>query len=274
MNDEQRLEAWFSEREVGPKDVKEGVAQVMTSVPKTRQQDRWLPLPIHRPKAQNPTTTDTTSYRPSTVPASNGHTPIVIGRSQTMFSPAKAIAVGALVFAIGGVMLIAQPFEQQSSLPGADASAITPTWVTGNIYYASSCTSPESETDGAIRHDWGYECSPQRWIASDPHLSGAVAKLWNEDVYQTDNGTMAVNRSAYYLHNDDGGWACSSSNLLEGSGLYPTQVTGETNVCVGEGGYAGLSAFVVVDESLPGSHSFVGLIFSGDFPPLPEPPAA
>ncbi len=36
-----------------------------------------------------------------------------------MFSPANAITAGALVFAIGGVMLIAQPFDQQVSVLGA-----------------------------------------------------------------------------------------------------------------------------------------------------------
>ena len=41
------------------------------------------------------------------------------GRTQTMFSPTKAITAGALVFAIGGVMLIAQPLQQQGSVPGA-----------------------------------------------------------------------------------------------------------------------------------------------------------
>ena len=38
-----------------------------------------------------------------------------------MFSPAKAATVGALAFAIGGVMLVAQPFRQASvTTPGAD----------------------------------------------------------------------------------------------------------------------------------------------------------
>jgi hypothetical protein len=42
---------------------------------------------------------------------------------------------------------------------------------------------------------------------------------------------------------------------------------------VGEGGYEGLSAILVQDES-DDSHPFVGLIFSGGVPPLPEAPAA
>ena len=55
MNDEQRLEAWFSDREEAPESVQQGVARVMTEVPQTRQQGRWLPLPLHRPIATSTT---------------------------------------------------------------------------------------------------------------------------------------------------------------------------------------------------------------------------
>ena len=51
-----------------------------------------------------------------------------------MFSPVKAITAGALVFALGGVLLIAQPFDQQGgSVPGAatDADIVPPVEVTG-----------------------------------------------------------------------------------------------------------------------------------------------
>ena len=52
-----------------------------------------------------------------------------------MLSPVKAITAGALVFALGGVMLIAQPFGQQGSVPGAetDTEAEAPAWVTGTL---------------------------------------------------------------------------------------------------------------------------------------------
>ena len=99
-----------------------------------------------------------------------------------------------------------------------------------------------------------------------------MASRWNEDVYQTDNGAVAVNMTADYLTNDEGGWACTSTNLYEGSGLFPTQLTGKTATCIGQGGYEGLSAILVEDES-DDSHPFVGLIFSGGVPPLPEAPA-
>ncbi len=275
MNDERRLAAWFSDREEAPESVPQGVAMVMANVPRVRQQGRWLPLPLRRSKsiATTPSTTGTAEYQPSPIPASNGQSPTVIGRTMTMFSPAKAITAGALVFALGGVLLIAQPFQQQASVPATTAD-VEPVWVTGNIALASSCTGPDYEQDGAVRHDWHYVCSPQTWTASDPRFSGEVAALWNDDVYQTDNGFNAVNVSANYLRNEEGGWTCTSINLYEGYGLFPTGLTGETATCIGQGGYEGLSAILVMDDSLAETaNPFSGLIFSGDFPPLPEPPA-
>jgi hypothetical protein len=177
------------------------------------------------------------------------------------------------VFALGSAFLIAQPFGQQTSVPGAEAEAIAPTWVTGNVRYADSCSGPDSEMDGDVRHDWNYECSPQTWTASDPRFSGEVAARWNEDVYRTDNGLNAVNTTVDFFRNDEGEWTCSSSNLYKGSGLFPTHLTGKTATCVGHGGYEGLSALLITDEA-DSSHPFSGLIFSGEFPPLPEAPAA
>ena len=39
-----------------------------------------------------------------------------------MLSPVKAITAGALVFALSGAFLIAQPFDQQASVPGAQST--------------------------------------------------------------------------------------------------------------------------------------------------------
>ena len=190
-----------------------------------------------------------------------------------MLSPVKAITAGAIVFAIGGAFLIAQPFQQQSSVPGAEAEAIAPTWFHGNVSYAPSCSGPDSEVDGDVRHDWNYECSPQSWSASDPRFKGAVSSRWNEDVYRTENGDVAVNTTVDFLRNDEGGWTCSSSNLYEGYGLFPTHLTGKTATCVGQGGSEGLSAILIEDEAEAG-HPFVGVIFAGGFPPEPEAPPA
>jgi|GEM_PF-2014598 len=277
--DNTRLHDWLHETVGETPDPVEGTQQVMSQVEETSQVGRWLPFPVfHRKaRAKTSTATDTAEYQPSPIPAANGHTPTVIGRTQSMLSPAKAITAGALVFALGGVLLIAQPFDQQSAVPGAETEAIAPIWVTGTVTFAPSCSGPDSEMVGDVRRDWSNECSPQTWTATDPRLTGEVAFRWNSDIYQTDAGTVEVNTSASYLRNDDGGWVCSSSPLWKGSGPSTTEaVTGDNAKCVGEGGYEGLSALLAREKG-PGpgySAEFVGLIFSGDFPPLPEAPAA
>ncbi len=120
-----RLRDWLDETVGQTPDPVEGTRQVMSQVEETTQVGRWLPFPVlHRKaKVKPPTTNHTTEYRPSPISANNGHTPTVIGRTQTMLSPVKAITAGALVFAIGGLFLIAQPFAQQGSVPGAEQGA-------------------------------------------------------------------------------------------------------------------------------------------------------
>jgi hypothetical protein len=191
-----------------------------------------------------------------------------------MLSPVKAITAGALVFALGGVLLIAQPFDQQPVVPGAETEAVAPTWVTGNISFAPGCTSPDSdEVDGAVRRSRNVECSPQAWTSSDLRLTAEVSRWYNEDTFQTDEGSITVSADAAYLRNDDGDWACSATSLLEGSGSSSKDVGGFTFTCTGDRDYAGLSAILVVEQGTR-SEKFVGLIFSGDFPPLAETPAA
>jgi hypothetical protein len=187
-----------------------------------------------------------------------------------MLSP--AITAGAIAIALGSAFLVSQPLGQQGSLPATESEPVAPTWITGNVRLAPTCSGPDSEQDGAVRHDWNYECAPQTWTSDDARFTGAVSARWNADVYKTNGGFIAVNAGAAYLRNDDGGWACVSTALSKGFGLFSEAVTGDTMMCVGEGGYEGLSALLV---ALPeATHPFVGLIFAGDFPPVPEPPAA
>jgi hypothetical protein len=64
----------------------------------------------------------------------------------------------------------------------------------------------------------------------------------------------------------------SSVPGAETEAIAPTETT-STFDCVGDGGYAGLSAILVLEDAGGNAEDIVGLIFSGDFPPLPEPPA-
>jgi hypothetical protein len=46
-----------------------------------------------------------------------------------------------------------------------------------------------------------------------------------------------------------------------------------TFTCVGDSGYEGLPALLASEDTVGFNEEFAGLIFSGDLPPMPEPPA-
>jgi hypothetical protein len=258
MNDERFLKDWLRDTTTDASDPQASADQILARLPHARQRSRWWPLLPGRRRTPHDDTP-----------------PTVTGRTMFMFSPIKAISAGALVFALGGMFLIAQPFGQQGeSAPGADSGDVAATWVTGDIYApGSDCSWPLTRWDGAVRHEWGYHCEPQEWTTSDPRLSGDVAALWNADVYEEEeHGPISVITAAYFVTNEAGGWTCRSDTIAIGSGLDLEYVPGETATCVGDGDYEGLSATLALDYVV--EESLVGLIFPGDAPPFPEQPAA
>ena len=196
-----------------------------------------------------------------------------------MFSPVKAITAGAIVFAIGGVFLIAQPFGQPSgSVPGAvtDTTTVEPVWVTGTEAPGATCEDATSSTDdGIVLRTQGWHCDQQTWETSDPRLTGDVTAAWNADVYRRADGeytTLAAGTSD--LRNDGGRWHCEYADALK---LSPSEATDglndKTATCTGGDGYDGLTA-VLFFRWTGGSTSIEGLVFGGDVPPLPETAAA
>jgi hypothetical protein len=102
------IRAWMPEAPTGQPDRSRVVGSVVSRLGSTRgRRRRWWPFSVFRPEATPPWLTD----QPSPISAGYDHTPTVIGRTQTMFSPAKVVTVGAFVVGIGGVRLIAQPFD-------------------------------------------------------------------------------------------------------------------------------------------------------------------
>jgi hypothetical protein len=127
MNDDRLLRevrSWLVEADPEPPDARASVRQAMASTRRVRRRGRWWPLTILGRTASRATTDQSTKYQPSPIPATTGDHPTVTGRTQFMLSPVKAITAAALVFAIGGVMLIAQPFDQHASVPGATADEV------------------------------------------------------------------------------------------------------------------------------------------------------
>lgn len=191
-----------------------------------------------------------------------------------MLSPSKAIIVGSLIVAIWGVTLIPEPVQAQAATSGAVTEDVPPTWVTGRIQPVDgTCSRLDVRSErGASRA--AYECD-QAWTSSDPRLTGDVSRPWNEDSYQTDEGAVSVTIDAPYLRNEAGAWACTSRYLVKGASPTEELLTDTTFTCAGNGGYEGLSAVLVSERTADSfAEGFVGLIFSGDLPPMPEAPAA
>ena len=237
---------WMKRTDAEPPDAQQSARIVMSRLPGVRQHSRWWPFPVRYRTPNVPTTDSTTEYQPTPISAANGHTPTVIGRTRSMLSPVKAITAGAIVAALGGVLLIAQPFERQGNAPGALTGGKAPTWVTGSMQHVDgSCSETGSSNDGAIsRHS--YECS-FTWTSSDPRLTGDVSRPWNEDSYQTDEGPISVGMDAAFLRNEGGDWACSATYLVKGSDPMTQEALTDSSTftCVGSGGYEGLSAVLV-----------------------------
>jgi hypothetical protein len=193
----------------------------------------------------------------------------VVAGSPTIRLAAVVAATAVLAIAIAGAVVLGASPEPPITGP------IAPTWVTGHVYPAPSCKEPAAVSDGGVLRSRDVECSPQSWTSSDARLTGAVSRRWNSDIYQTDEGSISVGMDAAYLRNEGGGWACSASYVENGYGRSAEAISAsDTFTCIGDGGYAGLAAILVLTDAGGFSEDLVGLIFSGGFPPLPEPPAA
>jgi hypothetical protein len=292
MKDEQytpEVGSWLKRREVAPFDSQTTARQVAARLAHVRQRSRWWPLPILRRSAGRTTTGPTTDFQPTPIPAINGHTPTVTGRTQTMFSPAKAITAAALVFGIGGVMLIAQPFDQQErSVPGAaEARPSVPVPFTMRFIPADSVRASVSTTGRGITSLRGDCWTPVISQPSDPRLAGTLTYCADEDRYapapegfdaSSDTYTpvgeesLVVGSDTYRIENGEGAWQGSSTflgwtdpgsgDLMEDRGAI---------ILVGEGAYEGLYAAMTL---LPDWSDIRGVIFDGAPPVAPDPPTA
>ena len=170
-----------------------------------------------------------------------------------MLSPVKVIAAGALLFALGGAMLVAQPLGQQGQgepaaqrmqLPGV---TVTATQDCGPVY-----TVP-------------ITCS---YTASDSRVTGTPTHEWIADISGPSSGDVTVGWAPATLEGPEGNW----------TGHYYT-VWGDTahvfSVLSGTGAYEGWHYVASsIDPEADGDADVVGVMYEGDPPPFgPLPPA-
>lgn len=276
MNEQQMqslLDAWFRDREVTARDQHEGVARVVASVPRIRQQGRWLPFRLVHQRAQTPAATDTTEYQPIPTPATNGHAPTIIGRTQIMISPVKAVIGGALVFALGSVFLIAQPFEQQGGVPGAEQGADQ----LSSVFTLTPVGDPLKEGE------WVYTPGPDgsaefldiEWTslveASDPRISGTWTEVYDFRGWEAPDDTglpfsPSVTSGAVRIDNELGAWV----GTYDGFG---SAVGGHEWIQLrGEGAYEGLTALIQQSNDFVAEvQTYAGVIIPGELPAAQEP---
>jgi hypothetical protein len=206
-----------------------------------------------------------------------------------MFSPVKAVGVGALAIALGGVLLVARSPGPQSSVVHGTASGherAAPVEVRGEL--VRTCgggpgVDPafREYIDGVMRARGGY-CYGLTYRWSDPRLDGTIYDATNEDLYVDEPeecdlrhgpcpGIMVLAR-AITIENANGAWRMRP--LVFVSADYPADVDGPdwridpfgaTWVLEGEGANDGLVAVIRVDATGAAS----GVIIDGDLPPLP-----
>ena len=207
----------------------------------------------------------------TSMPSANGHPATITGRTYTMFSPVKAIIAGALILALGGVLSIVQPFDQQGATVPAAATAepASPSAEWTAVTGTAVCSLQTSGT-------WQRESLPYGLTgrvltcvdtASDPRVAGTSTVVlgfesWDEMLLMEDPAN-SVTWSDYTLQGPEGTWTG------HGYGFYDTDGTAHNmTIATGSGDYEGLtyiqSITVPAGSANPVS---VGLIQRGSLPP-------
>lgn len=157
----------------------------------------------------------------------------------------------------------------------AQDEAAAPVEVSGTVYCGSPVAYGTTEShevtigDATMRvvSERGNSWGPNAGVMSDARLQGDYTISFDSDAYYPPGmvGSVDVGAGTWRIVNDEGAWQ-GSYHILGGA---PVVVP-----LIGEGGYEGLTA--IVESVFDGdacSWDWRGLIFEGEAPSYPEPPA-
>lgn len=271
---------WLRRTAAMPPEAHRSANEVMARLPQVRQRSRWWPLPTYERTSALPTTDQRSESPLTAIPAANGRSATVTGRTQSMFSPSKALVAGALVFALGGVLLIAQPSERRAATTPGAASAEPAARVTAPVEFTgliecgpdartgmTDITLSETDTSVARSRGWAWQTPA---TMSDPRLEGTYHFSYDDDQYRTKGVTTvpSVGTGTWRIENEEGAWQGSHPSIGFSDGTYSRATT----ILRGEGAYEGLT--VIWEEQ----HDYAactwavrGIIIEGDVPTAPEP---
>jgi hypothetical protein len=202
-------------------------------------------------------------------------TPTPRWRIRSMFSPAKAITVSALV--IGGAFLIAQPFQQESTVPGAatDVVAEPAVIVSGTTTMMTEGDSTSDQPlNGRMQASRG-RASVFDWELDDPRLSGSATVTQNVDRWldESDND-YGIFWGTVSIENEDGSWLGTFVHSDGQTDAYDGELGGVLQLR-GSGAYEGWSAILYEYGPNPDAVDTTprllnGMMFPGDLPPERE----
>jgi len=189
-----------------------------------------------------------------------------------MFSPVRAVVVGALVFALGGLFLVGQPFGQQQVAPlGAEsdpAAAMADVAVGPGVTYftgTSECTSESGEAtvvDGIRQNQIRTTCEN---ATTDDRLNGTLVADNTVYGFGTDGGPWT---SESVLTTEEGSWRGTDQGVYDLYGASPLGTAGTVfryghSELLGEGAYEGLVAhyYLAGNDDMT---SLTGWITSGE----------
>ena len=192
-----------------------------------------------------------------------------------MFSSIKVVVAGALAFAVGGLLFVASPSQDDESAPAAAETEqaapvpFTAVFVPGFSFqsddYAFTSELYRSSTRGLCYN-------PQVKDASDPRLLGLMTVCRSEDAWKNEDFVPATRvwTDTYRIWNDDGAWEGSVSTFdLDASAPADEAWTEEQIVFLtGSGAYEGLTAAADLSDW----DDIRGLVIPGPVPAAPTVP--
>lgn len=196
-----------------------------------------------------------------------------------MSSPAKAITAAALVFGLGSVLLITQPFDQQEgTAPGAATDVVPqpPAEFSGQVVCGppigpsgmGSETTVDIGDEGLVLTRYRGGTWRQTIDVTDPRLVGDIYQRWESDGYAVPDGETGptVAGMTWRIENDEGAWEGGQTELILSDGTQLQSLATMT----GEGAYEGLTALIDTVSVDGGCTANVqGVIVEGV--PAPEP---
>jgi hypothetical protein len=244
------LGTWLKDTAEAPPDPRQTARQVVERLPQTPQLRRWWWLPSPGTSAPHRGGNQATNHHPVANSATEDRFPTLTGRTRLMPSPAKAMIAGALVFALGGAFIVAQPFEQRE--PDQPAVSSVAAWSDGTVVTATQ------ECDSSLA------CT---YSASDPRVAGPGGHRLVASVPVQAGDAFTMYLTDAWIEGPEGDW--TGHHYLFVSVGHVDAVL----MLAGDGAYEGWS-YVAFGSDPEGdtNQDFTGVIYQGPLPPVGSVP--